>query len=137
VDYDYLLAQMEIDLGLFDVKEIAYDPWNATHVTTRLMEQGAPVVEFRQGYISMNPAMKALSVAIAGREINHGGNQPLTWMADNLVASEDPAGNLKPDKSKSTERIDGMVALLMAHYRATLANGAKESVYESRGIRSL
>jgi phage terminase large subunit-like protein len=119
------------------VRELAFDPWNATHVTTKLLEQDAPVIEFRQGYASMNPAMKALEVAILGGELNHGGNPVLTWMADNLVAASDPAGNLKPDKSKSSEKIDGMVALLMAHYRATLAGGKIDSVYNRRGIRSL
>lgn len=137
VDYDYILAQIEQDMSLFNVREIAFDPWNATHVTTKLLEQDAEVIEFRQGYASMNPAMKALEVAVLGGELNHGGNPVLTWMADNLVAASDPAGNLKPDKSKSSEKIDGMVALLMAHYRATLANGKRDSVYNTRGIRSL
>ena len=137
VDYDFVQAQIEADMAMFQVMELAYDPWNATGVTNQLSEQGAPLVEFRQGYVSMNPAMKALSVSIAGGKINHGGNAPLAWMADNLVASQDPAGNLKPDKSKSTEKIDGMVSLLMAHYRSMLANGQRESVYQERGIRTL
>ena len=137
VDYDYILAQIEKDMASFRVMEIAFDPWNATHVTTKLLEQDAPVIEFRQGYVSMNPAMIALDWALAGRKINHGGNPVLGWMADNVVASLDPAGNMKPDKSKSSEKIDGIVSLLMAHYRATLANGKRESIYNTRGIRSL
>jgi phage terminase large subunit-like protein len=137
IDYDYILAQIEQDMSVFNVREIAFDPWNATHVTTKLLEQDAPVIEFRQGYVSMNPAMGALDVALSTKKINHGGNPVLTWMADNIVAAMDPAGNMKPDKGKSTEKIDGIVALIMAHYRATLANGKQESVYNRRGIRSL
>jgi phage terminase large subunit-like protein len=137
IDYDYILAQIEQDMSVFNVREIAFDPWNATHVTTKLLEQDAPVIEFRQGYVSMNPAMGALDVALSTKKINHGGNPVLTWMADNIVAAIDPAGNMKPDKGKSTEKIDGIVALIMAHYRATLANGKQESVYNRRGIRSL
>lgn len=95
------------------------------------------MLEFRQGYVSMNPAMKSVEVAIHQRKINHQGNPVLTWMADNLVAVSDPAGNLKPDKGKSTERIDGMVALIMAYHRATLNAKPKESVYAERGIRTL
>ena len=137
IDYDYVLSQIEQDMSVFNVREIAFDPWNATHVTTKLLEQDAPVIEFRQGYVSMNPAMGALDVAISTKKLNHGGNPVLTWMADNLVAAIDPAGNMKPDKSKSTEKIDGMVALIMAHYRATLAGGKQDSVYNRRGIRTL
>ena len=83
----------------------------------------------------MNPAMKALEVAILGREIGHGDNPVLRWMIDNFVARSDPAGNLKPDKERSIEKIDGIVALIMAYYRATLRGGKPESIYKTRGIR--
>lgn len=135
VDYDFILHQIEQDAKIFSVQELAFDPWNATSVTNKVTI-GERLVEFRQGYVSMNPAMKALEVAIQRRTINHGGHPALAWMADNLVVSFDPAGNMKPDKAKSTEKIDGMVALIMAYYRATLA-GAAGSVYETRGIRTL
>ena len=70
--------------------------------------------------------------------MNHGGNPVLAWMADNLVATSDPAGNLKPDKGKSSEKIDGVVALLMALQRAAVASGdGGESVYATRGLRML
>jgi phage terminase large subunit-like protein len=137
VDYEYIMAQASEDLRRFKVREIAFDPWNATAVSNRLTDEGAPMVEFRQGFVSMNPAMKTLEVAVQTARLNHGGNPALAWMADNLVATSDPAGNLKPDKGKSTEKIDGMVALLMALQRATLAGGTGESVYATRGIRTL
>jgi phage terminase large subunit-like protein len=137
VDYEYIMAQASEDLRRFRVREIAFDPWNATAVSNRLMEEGAPMVEFRQGFVSMNPAMKTLEVAVQTARLNHGGNPALAWMADNLVATSDPAGNLKPDKGKSTEKIDGMVALLMALQRAALAVGSGESVYATRGLRVL
>jgi len=137
VDYEYIMAQASEDLRRFKVREIAFDPWNATAVSNRLTDEGAPMVEFRQGFVSMNPAMKTLEVAVQTARLNHGGNPALAWMADNLVATSDPAGNLKPDKGKSTEKIDGMVALLMALQRATLAGGSGESVYATRGLRVL
>ncbi len=137
VDYDWILAQARDDASGFRVVEIAFDPWNATSTSTKLMEDGADVVEFRQGFVSMNPAMKAAEVAIKQRTINHGGNPVLSWMADNLVAKSDPAGNLKPDKDKSREKIDGMVAFFMAYYRATLEMGGRVSVYSGRGLRTL
>ena len=136
IDYDYILAQIEKDMRFFNIKEIAYDPWNSTGVTNKLSKQNAPLIEFRQGYVSMNPAMKALEVAISEGKINHGGNPALRWMADNIVAAIDPAGNMKPDKSKSTEKIDGIVALLMAYYRATFFR-QEPSIYTRRGVRTL
>lgn len=137
VDYDFIREQIRQDLTLFDVKELAYDPWNATEVSTKLEQEGAPMVEFRQGVVSMNPAMKALEVAIQKKTLNHGGNPVLTWMADNLVAASDPAGNLKPDKDKSIEKIDGILGLLMGWRRATVHGADKGSVYEARGLRTL
>jgi phage terminase large subunit-like protein len=137
VDYDFILHQVEQDVTIFQVQELAFDPWNATSVTNKIGLAPEKLVEFRQGYVSMNPAMKALEVAIQRRAINHGGHAGLAWMADNLTASYDPASNAKPDKSKSTERIDGMVALIMAYYRSSLASGPGESVYERRGLRVL
>lgn len=136
VDYDFIEATIRADASKYKIAEIAFDPWNATSVSNHLIDEGLSMIEFRQGFVSMNPAMKAVEVAIAERSIAHGNHPVLNWMADNLVARQDPAGNLKPDKEKSTEKIDGMVALIMAYYRATLA-GVKESVYERRGIRML
>lgn len=135
VDYAFIRAQMQEDASRYKIQEIAFDPWNATDVSNKMSEDGATMVEFRQGFFSMNPAMKSLEVAIQRRTINHGGNPALSWMADNLVARQDPAGNLKADKEQSREKIDGMVALIMGHHRAVLHTGASGSIYEQRGIR--
>ncbi|MBK9272931.1 MAG: hypothetical protein IPM49_00115 [Flavobacteriales bacterium] len=137
VDYDWIEAQIRADAAQFDLVEVAFDPWNATSVTNHLGEEGLTLVEFRQGFVTMNPAMRALEVAIAQGVLGHGNHPALAWMADNLVAAQDPAGNIKPDKNKSRERIDGMVALIMAHQRAVLGNKSRESVYEGRGLRVL
>jgi len=137
VDYDWIESQIRADAAQFDLVEVAFDPWNATSVTNHLGEEGLTLVEFRQGFVTMNPAMRALEVAIAQGVLGHGNHPALAWMADNLVAAQDPAGNIKPDKNKSRERIDGMVALIMAHQRAVLGNKSRESVYEGRGLRVL
>jgi phage terminase large subunit-like protein len=84
----------------------------------------------------MSPPMKDLEKVILGHRLAHGNNPVLNWMAHNLVARMDPAGNIKPDKEKSLEKIDGMVALIMALDRAIRHNPAG-SVYESRGILTL
>ena len=82
--------------------------------------------------------MKELEKLIVSRKLAHGDNPVLTWMAHNLVATKDPAGNLKPDKKASNEKIDGMVALVMSLARATLHDPeAGGSVYDERGVREL
>jgi phage terminase large subunit-like protein len=83
----------------------------------------------------MSGPTKELMNLVLARKIAHGGNPVLRWMADNMVVKQDPAGNLKPDKSKSREKIDGMVALVMALDRATRHKG--QSGYEAHGIRSI
>lgn len=139
VDYDFVLAQVDEDLGTFDLRQVAFDRWGAAKLQTQLMELGDEdfLVGFGQGFASMSPPMKELEKLILGHGLAHGNNPVLTWMADNLVAAEDPAGNIKPDKGHSRERIDGMVALIMALDRAIRQTGGGKSVYEERGILTL
>ena len=113
----------------FQVKEIAYDPWNATHLALRLQDEGATMVEFRQGFRSMAAPTRELEKLIVSRKLAHGGNPVTRWMAANVAVAQDPAGNLKPAKDKSTERIDGIVALIMAIGRALVAQEAPQPEY--------
>ena len=139
IDDAFILARIEEDLRIYDVQEIAYDPWNATWLANNLQANGMQedrLIAFRQGYVSMNPAMNELEKAIARRTINHQANPVLTWMSSNLVTTQDPAGNRKPDKEKSRERIDGIVALSMALQRASLGINAG-SIYDERGVIEL
>lgn len=136
IDDAYILAQIQADLKAFDVRELAYDPWSATWLANQLGKNEMvedQLIAFRQGYVTMNPAVNELEKSLARRAFNHAGNPVLAWMASNLVLARDPAGNKKPDKAKSSERIDGMVALIMGLYRAAL-NVDEDSVYEDRGI---
>lgn len=69
------------------------------------------------------------------KRIAHGGHPVLRWMMDNIYIRTDPAGNIKADKEKSTEKIDGAIATIMALDRAIrMGNDNAESVYDSRGI---
>ncbi len=114
VDYDFIREQHLKLAGDFRIQATAYDPWNATQLVTQLQGDGLVMVEHQQGYRSMSDPTKAVLAMIASAEFEHGNNPVLTWCADNLVVSQDPAGNLKPDKSKARERIDGITALVMA-----------------------
>ena len=138
VDYDFILHQVSEDRETFDLQQIAFDRWGAAHISSQLMQMGGDefMVAFGQGFASMSAPMKELEKMVLGHTLAHGNNPVLTWMADNLVAREDPAGNIKPDKEKSTERIDGMVALIMGLDRATRHEPPRKSVYETRGLET-
>ena len=137
IDYDFIEAQIKQDFEKFDVVELAYDRWNATSVVNNLMNSGIDrLVPFGQGFASMSAPVKLLEALILKGVLNHGDNPVLRWMVGNVAIRQDPAGNVKIDKAKSAERVDGIVALTMALGRA-MVHGEDGSIYESRGIRSL
>jgi phage terminase large subunit-like protein len=107
----------------YDVREIAFDRWRIDVLTTELQRLGRelPLVPFGQGFKDMTPALDTLEHALSAAKIRHGGNPVLSMCAANAVATRDPAGNRKLDKSKATGRIDGLVALAMAFGRASVA----------------
>jgi len=135
-DDDWVYEQIDQDDAAFDVQQVAFDKWGASSVAQVLQKKGMKVVEFRQGMASMSPPMKDLERLVLSKKLRHGSNPVLTWMADNLVAETDAAGNQKPSKEKSREKIDGMVALIMALDLA-LRHPKPESPYAKRGLRVL
>jgi phage terminase large subunit-like protein len=94
------------------------------------------MVQFGQGYVSMSAPTKELLRIVLDGKLRHAGNPVMRWMADNIVVSQDPAGNVKPNKEKSREKIDGIVAGIMALDRAIRHENGR-SVYETRGILTL
>lgn len=137
VDYDFIKQQVSEDAKRFDVREVAYDPWNATQIALQLQDSGATVVEFGQGFRSMSEPTKELEKLVLSGGIAHGGNPVLRWMASNVSIEADAAGNIKPSKKKSTDRIDGIVTLCMALGRAIATPGGGPSIYETRGLITL
>jgi len=139
IDYAWILHQIDQDAQAYDIHELAFDRWGATKIQTELMERGGEdwLIQFGQGYVSMNPPMRELERLTLEHKLAHGNNPVLTWMANNLVVRTDPAGNIKPDKAKSIEKIDGMVALVMALDRALRHEPPKRSVYEERGLEAV
>jgi phage terminase large subunit-like protein len=133
IDYDRIRNRIK-ELGeRYQIKSIAIDRWNATQLSMQLVGDGFEVVAFGQGYASMNwPTKKLEEVVLSGR-LRHGGNPVLRWMAGNASIETDAADNWKPSKKKSIERIDGIVALIMALERASRHDELK-SVYELRGL---
>ena len=128
VDQEFIrhdLIRLAKDYG---IREIAFDPWNATKLTVELAGDGLNVVELRQGFPTLSAPTKDLGAMILSRKLKHGGHPVLRWMASNMVVRQDPNGNLAPDKSKVTERIDGIVALIMA-VKASLSPVEAEPTY--------
>ncbi|MEG1805889.1 MAG: terminase TerL endonuclease subunit, partial [Clostridia bacterium] len=134
VHYDFIEKFID-DLGkIYNIKEIAFDRWGAVQMTQNLEGLGFTVVPFGQGFKDMSPPTKELMKLVLEEKIAHGGNEPLRWMMDNIFIKTDPAGNIKADKEKSTEKIDGAIATIMALDRAIRNSNSEESVYNNRGI---
>ena len=118
----------------YHIVEIAFDRWGATQMVQDLEGMGFTVVPFGQGYKDMSPPTKELMKLVLEQRIAHGGHPVLRWMMDNVFVRTDPAGNIKMDKEKSTEKIDAAVATVMALDRAIRnANKETESIYDKRG----
>ena len=135
VHYGYIEKFIERLGERFNIREIAFDRWGAVQMVQNLEGMGFTVVPFGQGFASMSPPTKELMKLVLEEKIAHGGHPVLRWNMDNIFIRTDPAGNIKADKAKSTEKIDGAIALIMALDRAVrCGNVATESVYDSRGI---
>ena len=118
----------------YNIREIAFDRWGAVQMVQNLEGMGFTVVPFGQGFKDMSPPTKELMKLTLEEKLAHGGHPVLRWMMDNIFIRTDPAGNIKPDKEKSTERIDGAVATIMALDRAIRKGGSGSSVYDGRGL---
>ena len=117
----------------YNIREIAHDRWNATMMVQTLEDDGFTMVPFGQGFKDMSPPTKELMRIVLEHKLCHGGHPVLRWNMDNAFVRTDPAGNLKLDKEKSTEKVDGAVALVMALDRA-MKNQGGDSVYNHRGL---
>lgn len=147
-DQNFIMHTLGEQMQKFQLKRLMFDRWGSTKIQTDLQNElnftvdqtaheryGQPLlVQFGQGFASMSAPMKdVLRVAMA-HQFGHGNHPVLTWNMDNLIAKLDPAGNIKPDKEKSRERIDGGVALIMAHSGCMIHIPEEQSIYETRGI---
>jgi phage terminase large subunit-like protein len=143
VDYSYIRRELKLIREKFYLKELAYDRWGAAKLMVDLQDEdgfvteekeagtGHPlIVPFGQGFKSMSPPSKELVRLVLQNKIHHGGHPVLRWCIDNLVFDQDAAENLKPDKAKAVQRIDGAVALIMALDRAIRHEGDGPSAYE-------
>lgn len=132
IDYTFIEHKIKKINEIVQIKEIAFDRWNATQVSINLANnEGMEMFPFGQGFGSMSSPTKELMALVLAKRVRHGGNRVLRWNAANVTVEQNAAGDLKPSKKKSTDRIDGIVATIMGLDRA-MRNAGSSEVYESR-----
>lgn len=114
VDNDFIVTQILRDAEKFDVKTLGFDRWGANDVVKRLGDEGLTCVPVGQGFATMSAPLKEILRLVLSKRYNHGGDPVMRWMVDNLAVAMDPAGNVKPDKSRAAEKIDGVSAAVTA-----------------------
>lgn len=134
IHYDFIEKFIMYLSEKYHILEIAVDRWNATQMIQNLEGEGFTIVPFGQGFSSMSAPTKEFYRLLMEGRIIHGGNPVLRWMAGNVVIDTDPAGNIKVTKAKSKEKIDGIVAAIMALDRCIRQEGQRGSVYDERGL---
>lgn len=134
IHYSFIEKFIE-DLGQkYHICEIAFDRWGATQMVQDLEGMGFTVVPFGQGFKDMSPPTKEFIKLLMEGRIIHGGNPVLRWMSGNVIVDRDAAENIKPTKAKSPEKIDGIVAAIMALDRCIRRRKESHSVYDDRGL---
>jgi phage terminase large subunit-like protein len=137
IDYEFIRDEVNKLSKLYVLKELAYDPWGAMDLATRLTGDGITMVECRQGFKTLSEPCKDLEARIVQTKVRHMRHPILRWNAANAVIIKDPADNIKPDKSKASGRIDGIIAWAMARSRNIVAPTDEGNPYEDHGFLSL
>lgn len=131
IDNDFIVTQVLRDAERFDVQTLGYDRWGATDVVRRIGDKGVTCVPVGQGFATMSAPLKEILRLVLSKRYTHGGDPVMRWMVDNLAVAMDPSGNVKPDKSKATEKIDGVSAAVTAMSECMGAQAAEEEVDSS------
>ena len=135
-DYDFIKSEIRAAADLYQVQRVDFDPWNSSQLVNDLTSEGLKMEALRQGYASLSAPTVELENLVADAKVHHYGNPVLAWMCGNVVLARDPAGNIKLDKGKSKEKIDGMAALVNALAGYMSREPDETSIYEERGLLS-
>lgn len=131
IDFDQIEGDLRDDAARFHLQAAAYDPWQATQLATRLLGEQMPMIEVRQTLANMSEPMKELQRLVLARKFHFDGDPILTWMVANVVAHLDAKDNIYPRKERPENKIDGVVAILMALNRLIAAEQLGKSFWES------
>ena len=132
-DYAVVAKQIEVLCKQYSVRKVGYDPYNAQNLANDLENKGVPVVRVPQSFLNLTTPSRMWESAIQSRKLHHDGNPVLTWAMSNVVVDEDSSGNQRPSKKRSVERIDPVIAAIVA-LACSLSDDNSKSVYENRGI---
>lgn len=139
LDFDFIEKRLLEVCSLFTVMSVSYDPHQATQLAVNMNKQGVPMRECRQNRTVFNEPMREIEGRVSDKNLTHDGNPLLAWMIANVVASIDAGERVYPYKEAPENKIDGPVAMIMSE-RAWIDDAEEvqpESVYESRGLRTL
>ncbi|MCP4123161.1 MAG: hypothetical protein GY751_15515, partial [Bacteroidetes bacterium] len=136
IDFSYIEDDLEDLKSNFQILEVPYDPFQATQFATRMMERGFPMVEYGATVKNFSEPMKELEAMILQKKMKFTTDPVLLWMFGNVVAKVDKKDNIFADKQRRSNKIDGVVALIMAIGRS-ISGENPESVYAERGILTL
>jgi len=136
-DLNYIKQQVITACEQYNVKQIAFDPYGAHELVSELLEQGLPMVKFPQNIMNMSDPAKEFEKAVLSRTMVHGNDPVVRWMASNAVIWTDVNDNIKVKKDQAANKIDAVIAIIMALGRMKVHAGLQPSPYESRGIRTL
>ena len=133
-DYSFIRAKINELSEIYRIQSIAYDRWGATNLILQLInEDGIPMSPLGQGFVSLSAPTKSVEREILAGNIIHNNNKCMNWCLSNVVIQEDPAGNIKPSKNKSKERIDPFVSLICA-FAEMMSEEQSDSIYDNRGL---
>jgi phage terminase large subunit-like protein len=118
IDFSWIEADLIDFASRFEIQSVAFDPFQATQLSTRMMAEGLPMIEVRPTVLNFSEPMKTLEALVLQKKLAHDGDPVLGWMASNVVAHLDAKDNIYPRKERAENKIDGIVALIMALSRA-------------------
>ena len=133
-DYDAIRIKINELREKYNIKSVAFDRWNSSQLVVNLANDGLAMSPFGQGFASMSAPTKELEKMVLRNEINHLGNPVLRWQMSNVSLRIDPADNIKVDKAKSSDKVDGVVALVMALGEWMTDESPNGSIYNDRGL---
>lgn len=131
-DFGVIKDDLRADANLFQVREVPFDPWQATQLAGEMLTEGLPMVEYRQTVQNLSEPMKQLEALVLSGRFHHNGDPILAWMASNVVCHTDVKDNIYPRKERPENKIDGVVALIMALGRMIVAEPVGASFWEAQ-----
>ena len=129
IDFDMIEDDIRADVCTLLVQEVPYDPFQATQLSSHLLNENVPMVEYRQTVQNMSEPMKTLEALVLRKKLTHDGNPMMAWMISNVVCHRDAKDNIYPRKEREENKIDGPVAVIMGIGRIIAGQDDSNTIY--------